>query len=165
MAQHLAARLRGGRRAEPDSMCRKPVRSLPMAMFSLNPSAADNSSGVRRAVTHLPRHWRDRCSRAGGCADASSAAARFVNRSKETALLRQLAHNAGPSRQTALLVGDSGIGKSRLVHEFVDVAQARRVALIPCRMQPESPECSVQRVEGADNIDPRGSRGGRRLVR
>ncbi len=46
--------------------------------------------------------------------------ARFVNRSKETALLRQLARNAGPSRQTALLVGDSGIGKSRLVHEFVD---------------------------------------------
>lgn len=43
---------------------------------------------------------------------------RFVNRTTERALLGRAALNAAASRQTVLLVGDPGIGKSRLVHEF-----------------------------------------------
>ncbi|WP_342712267.1 adenylate/guanylate cyclase domain-containing protein [Bradyrhizobium sp. B124] len=65
--------------------------------------------------------------RVTGATDVSSwrvrrarSVARFVNRLNETALLRRLAQDAGPNRQTALLIGDPGIGKSRLVHEFVD---------------------------------------------
>ncbi|MFN5487110.1 MAG: ATP-binding protein [Bradyrhizobium sp.] len=67
--------------------------------------------------------------------------ARFVNRSKETALLRQLARDADPNRQTALLVGDPGIGKSRLVHEFVD--QLTREGWLPIHA-----ECSPN-LQGA----------------
>ena len=44
---------------------------------------------------------------------------RFVNRSDETALLRQLVEETSTGGQTVCLTGDPGIGKSRLVHEFV----------------------------------------------
>ncbi|QOZ32906.1 AAA family ATPase [Bradyrhizobium sp. CCBAU 53421] len=62
--------------------------------------------------------------------------ARFVNRVDETGLLRRLAQNAGPSRQTALLIGDPGIGKSRLVHEFVDELKREDWRLVHAECSP-----------------------------
>jgi len=44
----------------------------------------------------------------------------FVGRSEEIALLERAARDVGPSGQIAGLVGTSGVGKSRVAHEFVD---------------------------------------------
>ena len=44
---------------------------------------------------------------------------RFVNRTKETALLRQIVGEARTGGRTVCLTGEPGIGKSRLIHEFV----------------------------------------------
>ena len=45
--------------------------------------------------------------------------ARFVDRTTERALLWRAAEKVTTTRQTVLLMGDAGIGKSRLAHEFV----------------------------------------------
>lgn len=44
---------------------------------------------------------------------------RFVDRTTERALLWRAVERISASRQTVLLMGDAGIGKSRLAHEFV----------------------------------------------
>ncbi|MDA9423534.1 ATP-binding protein [Bradyrhizobium sp. CCBAU 53380] len=44
---------------------------------------------------------------------------RFVDRTTERALLWRAVERISASRQTVLLIGDAGIGKSRLAHEFV----------------------------------------------
>lgn len=44
---------------------------------------------------------------------------RFVNRTQETALLRQAVEETRRGGRTVCLTGEPGIGKSRLVHEFV----------------------------------------------
>ena len=44
---------------------------------------------------------------------------RFVNRTEETALLRQVVAETRAGGRTVCLTGEPGIGKSRLIHEFV----------------------------------------------
>ncbi|WP_291860406.1 AAA family ATPase [Bradyrhizobium sp.] len=64
--------------------------------------------------------------RVTGASDVSSwqvrktrSVSQFVDRFSETALLRNAAQAASASRRTVFLTGDPGMGKSRLVHEFV----------------------------------------------
>jgi predicted ATPase/class 3 adenylate cyclase len=48
---------------------------------------------------------------------------RFVGRTGEIARLRRAAEDSGAKGRTAFLTGDPGIGKSRLVHEFIQELQ------------------------------------------
>ena len=119
-AQHLAARLEA--EAEPGQIytseaCRslseghvqfeflghKPLRGFndPVAIYRVT-GASDLSS------------WRLRKARN---------VSRFVGRTEEISRLRRAAEHAGKSGRTAFLSGDPGIGKSRLVHEFVQELQ------------------------------------------
>ncbi|MBW7969362.1 adenylate/guanylate cyclase domain-containing protein [Bradyrhizobium sp. BR 10289] len=61
---------------------------------------------------------------------------RFVDRTTERALLRRAAASAGTSRQTVLLLGDAGIGKSRLAHEFAQDLKAEGWRLIDAECSP-----------------------------
>ncbi|MGY3587662.1 class 3 adenylate cyclase/tetratricopeptide (TPR) repeat protein [Bradyrhizobium sp. USDA 4341] len=116
-AQHLAARLEAA--AEPNQVyASEACQKLAEGNVQFEFLGRRQLKGFSEA---LPIY------RVTGATDVSSwrvrrarSVARFVNRSKETALLRQLAQDADPNRKTALLIGDPGIGKSRLVHEFVD---------------------------------------------
>src|SRR3954466_11594812 len=49
---------------------------------------------------------------------------RFVDRTTERALLWRAADRVAAGRQTVLLMGDAGIGKSRLAHEFAQDLRA-----------------------------------------
>lgn len=62
--------------------------------------------------------------------------ARFVNRTDERGLLERAARNASSGRQTVLLTGDPGIGKSRLVHEFVQLLRGEGWKLIDAECNP-----------------------------
>lgn len=71
--------------------------------------------------------WRDRAQRLRARTrrplrrPAREAAPAFVGRTAEMSTLRRLTHLAGLSRgQVALVVGEPGIGKSRLLQEFAD---------------------------------------------
>lgn len=64
--------------------------------------------------------------RVAGAGDLSSwqvrksrSVSRFVNRAEETSLLRRAVEDSSADGRTVCLTGDPGIGKSRLVHEFV----------------------------------------------
>jgi class 3 adenylate cyclase/tetratricopeptide (TPR) repeat protein len=61
---------------------------------------------------------------------------RFVGRSRETALLRQAAEDTSTGGRTVCLTGDPGIGKSRLVHEFVQELQTEGWQLIEAECSP-----------------------------
>lgn len=116
-AQHLAARLEAA--AEPNQVyASEACQKLAEGNVQFEFLGRRQLKGFSEA---LPIY------RVTGATDVSSwrvrrarSVARFVNRLNEIALLRRLAQDAGPKRQTALLIGDPGIGKSRLVHEFVD---------------------------------------------
>jgi class 3 adenylate cyclase/tetratricopeptide (TPR) repeat protein len=115
-AQHLAARLEA--EAEPgqiyaseacrslseghvqfEFLGRKPLRGFsdPIPIYRVT-GASDLSS------------WRLRKARN---------VSRFVGRAGETARLRRAAEDSAATSRTVFLTGDPGIGKSRLVHEFV----------------------------------------------
>ena len=61
---------------------------------------------------------------------------RFVDRTTERALLGRAAANVGAGRQTVLLLGDAGIGKSRLAHEFAQELKADGWRLIDAECSP-----------------------------
>lgn len=61
---------------------------------------------------------------------------RFVDRTTERALLDRSAGQARASRQTVLLLGDAGIGKSRLAHEYAQQLKADGWRLIDAECSP-----------------------------
>ncbi|GMO12006.1 ATP-binding protein [Bradyrhizobium sp. TM233] len=61
---------------------------------------------------------------------------RFVDRTTERALLARAVEGARTSRQTVLLLGDAGIGKSRLAHEFVQELRSHGWRLIDAECSP-----------------------------
>ena len=132
-AQHLAARLES--LAEPNQIyaseaCqklsegnvrfeylgRKPLRGFaePMAVYRVT-GASDLSS------------WQVRKTRS---------VSRFVNRFGETALLKRAAADIGAGGRTVCLIGDPGMGKSRLVHEFVQELDSEGWRLIEAECSP-----------------------------
>ncbi|MBR0784648.1 ATP-binding protein [Bradyrhizobium iriomotense] len=61
---------------------------------------------------------------------------RFVDRTTERGLLGRAAQAVGAGRQTVLLLGDAGIGKSRLAHEFAQELKAGGWRLIDAECSP-----------------------------
>lgn len=61
---------------------------------------------------------------------------RFVDRATERALLWRATERVAASRQTVLLTGDAGIGKSRLAHEFAQDLRAGGWRLIDAECSP-----------------------------
>ncbi len=61
---------------------------------------------------------------------------RFVGRAGETARLRRAADETGAGGRTIFLTGEPGIGKSRLVHEFVQELQLDGWQLIEAECSP-----------------------------
>ena len=61
---------------------------------------------------------------------------RFVDRTTERALLWRTTETVATSRQTILLMGDAGIGKSRLAHEFAQDLRAAGWRLIDAECSP-----------------------------
>ena len=61
---------------------------------------------------------------------------RFVNRSHEIALLRHAAADIGAGGRTVCVTGDPGMGKSRLVHEFVQELEIEGWRLIEAECSP-----------------------------
>jgi class 3 adenylate cyclase/tetratricopeptide (TPR) repeat protein len=61
---------------------------------------------------------------------------RFVGRSRETALLRHAAEDTSAGGRTVCLTGDPGIGKSRLVHEFVQELEIEGWRLVEAECSP-----------------------------
>ncbi|MET4325543.1 class 3 adenylate cyclase/tetratricopeptide (TPR) repeat protein [Bradyrhizobium sp. i1.15.2] len=145
-AQHLAARLEAAAEANQiyvseacqqladghvrfDFLGRKALRGFaePLPVYRVM-GASDLSS------------WRVRRARS---------ISRFVDRTVERALLRRTADNAGSSRQTVLLLGDAGIGKSRLAHEFAQDLKAAGWRLIDAECSPNlqgAPFSTLKRV-------------------
>lgn len=61
---------------------------------------------------------------------------RFVDRSRETELLRRAAEDARAGNRVVCLTGDPGIGKSRLVHEFLQELEAEGWQLVEAECSP-----------------------------
>ncbi|OPY99211.1 ATPase [Bradyrhizobium sacchari] len=145
-AQHLAARLEGAAEANQiyaseacqklaeghvrfDFLGRKALRGFnePLPVYRLL-GASDLSS------------WRVRRARS---------VSRFVDRATERVLLRRAAEGVAINRQTVLLMGDAGIGKSRLAHEFVQDLRASGWRLIDAECSPNlqgAPYSALKRV-------------------
>lgn len=74
---------------------------------------------------------------------------RFVDRTTERALLERTARSARTNRQTVLLLGDAGIGKSRLAHEFAQELKADGWRLIDAESSPNlhgAPFSTLKRI-------------------
>ena len=145
-AQHLAARLESAAEANQiyvseacqklaeghvrfDFLGRKALRGFnePLPIYRLL-GASDLSS------------WRVRRARS---------VSRFVDRTTERALLWRATERTAESRQTVLLMGDAGIGKSRLAHEFVQDLRAGGWRLINVECSPNlqgAPYSALQRL-------------------
>ena len=132
-AQHLAARLESA--AEPgqifaseacqklsegpvrfEYLGRKPLRGFadPVPIYRVT-GASDVSSWQVRKTRNVSR---------------------FVNRFQETALLRHAAEATRAGGRTVCLIGDPGMGKSRLVHEFVQELERDGWRLIEAECSP-----------------------------
>jgi class 3 adenylate cyclase/tetratricopeptide (TPR) repeat protein len=132
-AQHLAARLETA--AEPgqiyaseacqklsegpvrfEYLGRKPLRGFadPVPIYRVT-GASDLSSWQVRKTRNVSR---------------------FVNRTQETALLRRAAEDTSAGGRTVCLTGDPGMGKSRLVHEFVQELESEGWHLIEAECSP-----------------------------
>jgi class 3 adenylate cyclase/tetratricopeptide (TPR) repeat protein len=74
---------------------------------------------------------------------------RFVDRTTERALLDRSAGQAKAARQTVLLLGDAGIGKSRLAHEFAQTLKAEGWRLVDAECSPNlqgAPFSTLKRI-------------------
>lgn len=74
---------------------------------------------------------------------------RFVDRTTERTLLDRAAGQAKASRQIVLLLGDAGIGKSRLAHEFAQKLRAEGWRLIDAECSPNlqgAPFSTLKRI-------------------
>jgi class 3 adenylate cyclase/tetratricopeptide (TPR) repeat protein len=132
-AQHLAARLEAA--AEPghiyaseacqklaegpvrfEYLGRKPLRGFadPVPIYRVT-GASDVSSWQLRKTRNVSR---------------------FVNRLQEKALLRRAAADTGAGGRTVCLTGDPGMGKSRLVHEFLQELDSEGWRLIEAECSP-----------------------------
>ncbi|QPF83187.1 AAA family ATPase [Bradyrhizobium genosp. L] len=132
-AQHLAARLESI--AEPGQIyasdaCQK-LSEGHVRFESLGPKTlrgfAEPISIYRVVGASDLSSWRVRKARS---------VSRFVGRSDETALLRGVADSVGRGGQTICLSGDPGIGKSRLIHEFVQELEGEGWKLIEAECSP-----------------------------
>jgi len=131
--QHLAARLESA--AEPgqiyaseacqklsegdirfEFLGRKPLKGFAEPMPVYRVTGANDLSSWRMRKTRSVSH--------------------FVNRSRETALLRRAVEGTPASGRTVYLTGDPGIGKSRLVHEFVQELEIEGWQLIEAECSP-----------------------------
>jgi tetratricopeptide (TPR) repeat protein len=81
--------------------------------------------------------------RVTGASDVSSwqlrktrAVSRFVNRFQETALLRRASEATREAGRTVCMIGDPGMGKSRLVHEFLQGLEREGWRLIEAECSP-----------------------------
>lgn len=132
-AQHLAARLEAA--AEPGQIYASEA-CLKLSEGHVRFEAL-GSKTLRGFADPIPVY------RVVGASDLSSwrvrkarSVSRFVGRSRETALLRGIAEAAGTSGRTVCLSGDPGIGKSRLVHEFVQELDGEDWKIIEAECSP-----------------------------
>ena len=116
------------------STCRRPARSSRMDMSDFESLGRKVLRGFNEP---LPVY------RVVGASDLSSwrvrrarSVSRFVDRTTERALLARAAERSSASRQTVLLIGDAGIGKSRLAHEFAQELRADGWRLIDAECSP-----------------------------
>jgi class 3 adenylate cyclase/tetratricopeptide (TPR) repeat protein len=162
-AQHLAARLESA--AEPgqiyaseacQKLCeghvrfeylgRKPLRGFadPVPIYRVT-GASDVSSWQLRKTRNVSR---------------------FVNRLQEKALLRRAAEDTSAGGRTVCLTGDPGMGKSRLVHEFLQELESEGWRLIEAECSPNLQGAPFAALKGllrsildaamtGDVIDPR----------
>lgn len=145
-AQHLAARLEAAAEANQiyvSEACQKladgHVRFEPLGGKSLR--GFSQPVPVYRIVGASDlSSWRVRRARS---------VSRFVDRTTERALLDRAAGQAKASRQTVLLLGDAGIGKSRLAHEFAQKLRAEGWRLIDAECSPNlqgAPFSTLKRI-------------------
>jgi class 3 adenylate cyclase/tetratricopeptide (TPR) repeat protein len=132
-AQHLAARLEAA--AEPgqiyaseacqklsegniqfEYLGRKPLRGFTQPMPVYRVTGANDLSSWRMRKTRSVSH--------------------FVNRTSETERLREAASSTAAGSRTVCLTGDPGIGKSRLVHEFVQELEMEGWQLVETECSP-----------------------------
>jgi class 3 adenylate cyclase/tetratricopeptide (TPR) repeat protein len=73
---------------------------------------------------------------------------RFVNRFQETALLRQAAEDTSGGGRTVCLTGDPGMGKSRLVHEFLQELASEGWRLIEAECSPNLQSAPFAALKG-----------------
>ena len=132
-AQHLAARLETA--AEPGQIyASEACQKLSEGDIRVRVSGPQAAQGFRRARADVSRHRRKRPFK---LADRKTrSVSQFVNRFHETALLRRAAEDTTASGRTVCLTGDPGIGKSRLVHEFVQELEIEGWQLIEAECSP-----------------------------
>lgn len=132
-AQHLAARLEAA--AEPGQIyaseaCQKlsegDIRFEHLGRMSLK-GFNEPVSVYRVTGASDLSSWRMRKTRSFS---------RFVNRARELALLRNAAGASQAIGRTVCLTGEPGIGKSRLVHEFVQMLESDGWQLIEAECNP-----------------------------
>lgn len=164
-AQHLAARLEAA--AEANQIC----------VSEACQQLADGHVRFEFLGRKALRGFAERMPvyRVMGASDLSSwrvrrarSVSRFVDRTTERALLRRAAERVSGSRQTVLLTGDAGIGKSRLAHEFAQDLRAGGWRLVDAECSPNlqgAPYSTLKRLlqsildgaarDQARNDDPR----------
>jgi len=152
----LASRLQGI--AEPNGIVIGPTtRRLLGSTFALTPLAKTRVKGIDEPIDV----WRvDREIRgASRFAPLTSSAARFVGREFEIALLADRWRSACAGEgQVVMLVADGGVGKSRIVEEFVRSGEGTRTAPVRFQCHPHYAGSSLYPVraaiEGAAAIAP-----------
>ncbi|MET4601853.1 class 3 adenylate cyclase/tetratricopeptide (TPR) repeat protein [Bradyrhizobium sp. JR4.1] len=145
-AQHLAARLEAT--AEANQICvSEACQKLADGHVRFESLGGKSLRGFSQPVPVY---------RIVGASDLSSwrvrrarSVSRFVDRTTERALLERSAGSAATSRQTVLLLGDAGIGKSRLAHEFAQQLKADGWRLIDAECSPNlqgAPFSTLKRI-------------------